>query len=573
MKIFFEDYTYHISIIQKSGLSQYFYISEKYAEAKLVSVGYFYAPEIQDAVYILPKIFLGLISTQKDEQGNYITELGPDNVTSWAVFGKYLPEAVYDLNDPKNPLLTDSRLQTILQMTVWLYQSIRKFEQRNGKTEIVSNQPNNIAKGVGRYSSATFIDLILALLRFHKEHQNLFTYISIVNSSGNNKIHWGKTISKIQPVIQNGEPFYAEFKNKNKAVNYDEEIIVLFYSVLDYLRQTYRFNISPNVNYPLIPARKIQTIIDSGKGTRQLRAIRKKYFTDELVALWKLLYAFFEKAERIAAGKQKEEALMVRNYNIVFEDMIDVLIGDAEYDNYRKLPDGKIIDHLYTDKSLTSDGQIYFIGDSKYYKREEDIEGTSVFKQYTYAKNIIQLNIDEILKRAPSGRIRYRDALTEGYDITPNFFIRGYVNPNDMNFTEPALRPMNNQFEPNRHFVNRPFDRDSLVLCGFNINFLYVLSHYVLESGVSAAKGILRDQLRDGIVNRLNCAYDFYKVWPVVSVERFAITNRDTFRGQFFRPSDTSDYLIFGFDKSAPETSQVLMKLADVNRVEQTALA
>ena len=132
---------------------------------------------------------------------------------------------------------------------------------------------------------------------------------------------------------------------------------------------------------------------------------------------------------------------------------------------------------------------------------------------------------------------------------------------------------MKNQFAPNRHFVNRPFDRDSLVLCGFNINFLYVLSHYVLESGVSTAKGILRSQLRDGIVNRLNGAYDFYKVWPVVSVERFAITNRDTFRGQFFRPSDTSDYLIFGFDKSAAETSQLLMKLADVNRVEQTALA
>ena len=311
MKIFFEDYIYHLPIIQKSGLSQYFYISEKYDEAKLISVGYFYAPEIQDAVFILPKIFLGLIASQKDEQGNFITDPGPDNVTSWAVFGKYLPEAVYDLNDPANPLLTDSRLQTILQMTVWLYQSIRKFEQRNGKTEIVSNQPNNVAKGVGRDSSATYIDLILALLRFHKEHQNLFTYLSIINSSGNNKIHWGKTISKIQPILQNGEPFYAEFRNKNKVVNYDEEIIVLFYSVLDYLRQTYRFNVTPNVNYPLIPARKIQTIIDSGKGTRRLRAIRKKYFTDELVALWKLLYAFFEKAERIAAGKQKEEALFI----------------------------------------------------------------------------------------------------------------------------------------------------------------------------------------------------------------------------------------------------------------------
>ena len=572
MKIFFEDYTYHLPIIQKSGLSQYFYISEKYDEAKLISVGYFYAPEIQDAVFVLPKIFLGLISTQKDKEGNYIEEPGPDNLHSWAVFGKYLPERVYDLNDPKNPLLADSRLQTILQMSIWLYQSIRKFEQRNGKTEIISNQVNKVAKGVGRDCSTTFIDIILSLLRFHKEHQNLFTYISIINSSGNNKIHWGKTISKVQPVIQDGDPFYAEFRNKNKIINFDEEIIVLFYSVLEYLRQTYRFSVNPNVNYPLIPARKIQAMIDSGKGTRRLRSIRKRYFTDELVALWKLLYAFFDKAERIAAGKQREEALMVRNYNIVFEDMIDVLIGDVEYDTYRKLPDGKIIDHLYTDKSLTSDGQIYFIGDSKYYKREEDIEGTSVFKQYTYAKNIIQLNIDEILKREPAGHIRYRDELTEGYDITPNFFIRGYVNPDRMNFTEPALRPMKNQFAPNRHFINRPFDRDSLVLCGFNINFLYVLSHYVLESGASSAKSILRGQLRKGIVGRVNGFYNFYKVYPSIPVETFILKNRDTFRGQFFRPGDKSDYIWFGFDKTDLNNTDSLLNMKDVQKVEKVSL-
>ena len=77
MKIFFEDYTYHLPIIQKSGLSQYFYISEKYDEAKLISVGYFYAPEIQDAVFVLPKIFLGLFSTQKDKEGNYIEQQKP----------------------------------------------------------------------------------------------------------------------------------------------------------------------------------------------------------------------------------------------------------------------------------------------------------------------------------------------------------------------------------------------------------------------------------------------------------------------------------------------------------------
>ena len=263
---------------------------------------------------------------------------------------------------------------------------------------------------------------------------------------------------------------------------------------------------------------------------------------------------------------------MVRNYNIIFEDMIDVLIGDAEYDNYRKLPDGKIIDHLYTDKSLTSDGQIYFIGDSKYYKREEDIEGTSVFKQYTYAKNIIQLNIDEILKRTPSGRIRYRDAITEGYDITPNFFIRGYVNPDDMNFTEPALRPMKNQFAPNRHFVNRPFDRDSLVLCGFNINFLHVLSHYVLGSGTSSEKNILRAKLRKGIVDRINKSYCFYKVYPSISVESFILRNRDNFRGQLFRPDNNSDFIWFGFDKTDSIDTDSLLHLKDVQKVKKAFL-
>ena len=572
MKLFFEDYIYNLPIIQKSGLSQYFYISEKYDEAKLISVGYFYAPEIQDVVFILPKIFLGRLSLQKDTNGNNIFEPGPENTTHWAVFGKYLPESIYDLNDSKNPLLEDSRLQTILQMTVWLYQSIVKYQRRNGKTEIISSQPNKVAKRIGGDDKATYIDIILSLLRFQKEHQNLFTFISKINNSGNNKIHWGKTISRIQPLLQDGVPVYSEFRNKNKAINYDEEIIVLFHSVLKYLKQSFRFASKPNIHYNLIPTHKIKTLIVSGKGTKYLRSIRRKYFTDELVSLWNLLYVFFEKSERIATGKQGEEALMVRNYNIVFEDMIDALIGDEQFDKYRRLPDGKIIDHLYVDKSLTSDGQIYFIGDSKYYRKEEDIEGTSVFKQYTYAKNIIQLNIDAILKHLQPRQVRYRDELSEGYDITPNFFIRGYVDPDKMNFTDPALKPMRHLFAPNRHYVNRPFDRDSLVLCGFNINFLYVLSHYVLESGSSPSRTMLKQHLRDGIVNRLNDVYEFYKVFPSISIEDYIVSRRDLYRGQLFRPSDTADYVLFGFDKSIPGFFDKISRDRDTHSVERLIL-
>ena len=42
--------------------------------------------------------------------------------------------------------------------------------------------------------------------------------ISIINSSGNNKIHWAKTINKAQPIIQDGCPCYVDFKNKNKRM-------------------------------------------------------------------------------------------------------------------------------------------------------------------------------------------------------------------------------------------------------------------------------------------------------------------------------------------------------------------
>lgn len=572
MKLFFEDYDYHLPIIQKSGISKYFYITEKYDEAKLISVGYFYAPEIQDAVFVLPKIFLGRISHLTNIDGNYIDEPGPDNTSRWAVFGKYLPESIYDLSDPNNPLLKDHRLQTILQMTIWLYQSIKVFAHRNGKTEIISTQPNLVAKGVGRSANATFIDIILSLLRFHKEHQSLFTYISIINSSGNNRIHWGKTISHVQPVLQNRTPVYGEYCNKNKIINYDEEIIVLFYSVLDYLRESYHFSTKPNINYNLIPTRKIRNYIETGKGTKLLRTIRRKYFTDELVALWNLLYAFFEKAEHISTGRQDEEALMVRNYNIIFEDMVDALIGNSDYDKLRKLPDGKIIDHLYTDKSFTSDCQIYFIGDSKYYKSEETIDGTSVFKQYTYAKNIIQININLALENNLKSNFRYRDNLSEGYDITPNFFIRGYVDSENMDFSDPALKPMRNQFTSNRHFYNRPFDRDSLVLCGFNINFLYVLSHYVFESVNSQARDALKGLIRKGIANCLNETYDFYKVFPEMPINDFIEEHRDKFRGQLFWPSDDSLYVLFGTEKSIGVSAEELLSTNAIRRIEKIAL-
>lgn len=266
-------------------------------------------------------------------------------------------------------------------------------------------------------------------------------------------------------------------------------------------------------------------MIAQGQGTRRLRAIRKKYFTDELVKLWNLLYVFFEKAEKIASGKYHEEKLLAIKFNIIFEDMIDQLIGGNDgNDDLLRLKhqkDGKRLDHLYKEPSLINNGgEIYFIGDSKYYKESTDLGETAVYKQFTYAKNIIQFHIDIFNKNKQyPDELQYRDELTEGYNITPNFFIRASAIKEDnslYSYTEDGLE---NEYDDdvkdrrnkltNFHFPNRLFDRDTFVLQTYNINFLYVLAHYVQ----GADKGIqehIRKKFRDDLLKRFNLLYDFW---------------------------------------------------------------
>jgi hypothetical protein len=92
------------------------------------------------------------------------------------------------------------------------------------------------------------------------------------------------------------------------------------------------------VNYATYP-KEVEKLITSGKGTRLLRNIRRKYFKDELVKLWNLLNVFFKKAETMQSKSFHEESLMVRNFNMVFEDMIDSLISDDTKEKHERLRD------------------------------------------------------------------------------------------------------------------------------------------------------------------------------------------------------------------------------------------
>lgn len=98
---------------------------------------------------------------------------------------------------------------------------------------------------------------------------------------------------------------------------------------------------------------------------------------------------------------------------------------------------------MYLYKSLTSvepDKQVYYIGDSKYYKQKNPISKESVAKQYTYARNVIQWNLNLFFGEDSESKPRetdfcLRDEITEGYNIIPNFFISATV-PDDLSYTD-----------------------------------------------------------------------------------------------------------------------------------------
>lgn len=561
MKLLFEEYSYDLPYVQKVSLSAYFFLSEELNSAQVPYVGYFYSEQAKDSVFILPKVFLFA------GEGN----VGDNEVA----FGKYRPEDIINIDDPENPIRKDGFEKIVFTLSVWLYQSIQRYHARHKYSGIIENAKiQNVISNKGD-SDQTFLDVMLSMLRFHKEHKNLFTFISIINSSGNNKIHWSKTISKVQPVIRNSVPFYAEFRNKNKAINFDEDIIILFYSALEYLKQKYCFPVNVNLNYDIIKPRRVEDMIETGKGTRLLKSIRKKYFTDELVALWKLLYVFFQKAETIQKGRYHEEALLARSYNLVFEDMIDVLIGDdmPEVSHLKETKDGKRIDHIYKDDSLIPEEKIFFIGDSKYYFDNNEIVGESIHKQFTYAKNIIQYSLN-IFQKDENKRyehekkvikdVRYRDDLTEGYNISPNFFIRGaikkeYVADGKLDVTDPGLELDPQEFQINRHFSNRLFDRDTLILQAYRINFLYVMASYVRRDRNIGFKTETRKRFRDDIVRTFNDRYEFFTVAPFDAtpsgVEAFVKKHFKLLIGKIYRGADTDLTLWLALERSADSTS------------------
>jgi hypothetical protein len=135
------------------------------------------------------------------------------------------------------------------------------------------------------------------------------------------------------------------------------------------------------------------------------------------------------------------------------------------------------------DSLIDRDETVFYIGDSKYYKTNNAVQENYIYKQFTYAKNVIQFNIDLLNEgKQINKNIRYRDDITEGYNITPNFFIQGVVT-NIFDFEDNKLTlDVEKGVKHSYHFKERIFDRDSLFINHYSINFLFVLKAYTTKS-------------------------------------------------------------------------------------------
>ena len=564
MKLFFEQYPYPPSII-KGILDKELYTD--YNGLKVIPyVGYYYAPELLDkngnisgdSVFILPKVFL----TPGRLEG--------ENKVQLLAFGKYKPEDIIDVDTEE--ILSHRDNEVIFGLSTWLYQAIAHFVNRNQSSEITKESfIQNVVSTRGD-EDETFLDIVLSLLKFHKEHKNLFTYITILNSSGKSTINWEKTINKTTAILtKKGIPFYPTTIAKEKTINFDEDLVVLFYSVLNYLKTKYQYRVERKIEYKLLKPNKVHQLIETGKGIRILNSIRRKYFTDELVALWNLLRVFFYKAHKIANKKYSEEKLLVRNFNIVFEDMIDQLIGDSKEDllsgKLKEQDDGKRIDHIYKDTSLIPNSDIYFIGDSKYYLDGNKPTGSAFFKQYTYAKNVIQvcMNIfDGGEGKEKLGSLRYVDVKTEGYNITPNFFIRGNISDfNNVNYSDLGLQnetPENIDDYRSTQWKDRLFDRDTLILQSYNINFLYVLSSYVTNSSDIGIKKLIHKKFRKDIIKTLNQNYLFYKITPK-DLDSFIEKHFRLLHGKMYRGNDEDNFIWLALESNKTNFEEIKIKI------------
>ncbi|WP_300914836.1 LlaJI family restriction endonuclease [Bacteroides acidifaciens] len=549
MKILVEEHTYS-NATQINEICGNFNVLQ---DNKVSKVGYFFNPTINDCVICLPKVI-------KDAAGT-------------TVLGGLSPENLINIfSEDEDNQINEIQREFVRNFSLWSYRTISTFHKLNPQSSIVSYASSTRDKIDENNTYGTLLDVIFAIVQFYNKNKDYLIYTIKNLHRGNDRINWRKTISNKTPVFQDNVPIYIDAINKRKQINFDEELMIIFYSTISYISKNLGIRIITEYNYELISGAQFEAYLE-GLGLTRLKAIKYKYFSDKDIQLWRLCYAFFEKTSQIEASNNIEDYLLVSDFNQVFESMIDVLISDKDLpDILKNQEDGKIVDHIFRHNSPIDGQPIYYIGDSKYYSIGRNIEDKSLYKQFTYAKNIIQYHFIT-KKRNKLESIRYRDNLTEGYNFTPNFFISAYI-PSELNYDSTEIKER--KFDDNKHrishFENRLFDRDTLWLTHFDVNLLFIMMLYAENDNISQSsfKSELIIKVFKSFQDILTAKYDFYIISAKEkSLEVFVKTHFMLLNGKIYTLANGA--LLLALEKDADESDRVrtiVKKNADLTSIK-----
>jgi hypothetical protein len=244
---------------------------------------------------------------------------------------------------------------------------------------------------------------------------------------------------------------------------------------------------------------------------------------------------------------------------------------------------------MYTYKGLTTyeeDKPIYYIGDSKYYKLNNDISKESVYKQFTYARNVIQWNLnlfmndndlnDSDWKNKVS---KLRDDVTEGYNIIPNFFISARLDK-ELSYRDTIkLTDKENTDFCNKQFENRLFDRDTLLICHYDVNFLYVVSLYARDNSMQKEswKAKVREMFREETQKILSDKFEFYAMSarPGVNAEMYIKEHFQEVLGKIYTPYSNKNIFSLALendDKYEKDNEKLVQELSKYFYIEKCGI-
>lgn len=468
MRIFIEGESYSLDIL-KPIFGDKFYMPNG-VNGIIDNVGYYHSID-NEVIYLLPKVFID---------------------TKGLILNKY-PKDLLAENSIDDVIESQDELNWLKRFLIIFYKGLIEYRVRYKNTIQSKGDVLQLSSSLGE-NEYSFLDIVLSFVNFHKKNKNTILFIHKKQiSAKHKKVNWGKTVRKSNPFVTNeGIPIYSELNVKKKYIDTEEELLCMFYSVLNHLKTEYNFSVQIDESYTIAKGSAYEKL--AANAPKILKKIRYKYFSDTLVKMYKLLELYFSKSNKVSIQNKNEDFIMVKYYHLIFEDMIDKLITSkidtketskgVSLKKLKENKDGKIIDHLFEyDSLIDRDESIFYIGDSKYYKTNNEVQENSIYKQFTYAKNVIQFNIDLLNEdKKINNNIRYRDKVTEGYNITPNFFIQGVI-PSNFNFDDDDLiLDSKKGIKHSYHFKERIFDRDSLFVNHYSINFLFVLKSYTNKS-------------------------------------------------------------------------------------------